>query len=57
MKRKKKMLYISPSVNVLFVVLEGNIALHSPIEKILLRDRTEEDRQRSENNSDPWLDL
>jgi len=59
MKRnvKEKRFYVPPTLEVRQMILEGNIALQSPVKSVELKPWAEESFDVTENNSDIWLNL
>ena len=56
--RTKKELYVSPTLNIRRIVLEGGIAVQSPIKKVDLKDWDNEGPEDDVyNKSDIWLNL
>jgi len=52
-----KEVYVPPTVEVARVVLERNIAVHSPIQEVNLEDWSYDDPNDVSNNADIWLDI
>ena len=59
MKKQAKKIYLPPTVKVTQVILEGSIAIQSPIRQVNLEDweYDEYGPNHDSNNSDIWLDI
>ena len=54
---KRKKLYIPPTLHVLRVILDGNIAVQSPVQKVDVKNWDYEGTEKEENNADIWLNF
>ena len=54
-KIKKKM-YVPPTLEILHIALDGNIAVQSPVQKVDVKGWESEGIENERNNSDIWLD-
>ena len=57
MDKKEKKFYIPPTLEITRVVLEGNIAVQSPVQKVNLQNWVDEGPAIDENNADVWLNI
>jgi len=55
--RNKKRFYIPPTLEIIRVALEGNIAVQSPVQKVNLQNWVDEGPAIDENNADVWLNI
>ena len=54
---KRKKFYVPPTLYVLRVMLEGNIAVQSPVQKVNVQEWVYEGPEKDANNADIWLNL
>ena len=59
MKTQAKKIYVPPTVKVTRVLLEGSIAIQSPIQQVNFEDWSYDEYPSSHesNNRDIWLDI
>ena len=55
---KRKKFYVPPTLHIQRIMLEGDIAVQSPVKKVELQDWTRETPETNpNNNADIWLNL
>ena len=53
--RTERKLYVPPTFDVQHVMLEGDIAVQSPMQKVNVEDWVDEGPEEADNNADIWL--
>jgi hypothetical protein len=54
---KRKKFYVPPTLHIQRIMLEGDIAVQSPIDRVNLQDWETEGTDVPSNNADIWLNL